>query len=112
MAFKLVISNTVTFGIQAKLPDEMGNPVNLSFSITARRLTRTEADEVAKLTDMSVTEWLSQRIVGWSSLQDADGNDWPFSHSNLSVVLDILGMTGVILSAYIRACGVEGKAKN
>jgi hypothetical protein len=43
---------------------------------------------------------------------DDQGAELAYSPAALEALLDIVGMSGLVFSAYIEACGVRGKEKN
>lgn len=112
MAFKLVVSDTVTVSVQGKLPDAGGKLQAFSYSLTARRMPQSELSATLKLQDVSFSEWLAERITGWSGVLDQDGNEVPFTPPNLAVLLDVVGMSSLITTAYLESCGARGQQKN
>lgn len=112
MAFKLVISDTVTVSVQGKLPDAGGKLQAFSFALVARRMPQSALSATLKLQDVSFGEWLAERITGWSGVLDEDGNEVAFTPTHLTALLDIVGMANLITTAYLEACGARGVQKN
>jgi hypothetical protein len=112
MSFRLVVSNTISVPVAGRLPDASGRAVPFSFTLTARRLPATELLSAIESNDRTVPEFLDSVMLGWSGVQDDDGVELPFSASALNSLLDIVGMAGLVLKAYIEACGAKGKEKN
>lgn len=112
MAFKLVVSNTVAVPVAGRLPDASGRPVPFSFTLQARRLPAGELRQAIEANDRTVPEFLASLVEGWSGVQDDAGRELPFSAEGLNALLDIVGMAGVMFSAYLEACGAKGKEKN
>lgn len=115
--FKLVTSSNppVTFDVKGSLPDSTGRASPFAFRLTADRATQDDIEAV--LEDMgkggqSVRAWLSTRVNGWADVRDEAGNEVPFGYEAFEQMLNIVGLSGVIFSAYIEACGAKGKAKN
>ena len=112
MAFRLVVSDTVTVAVQGKLPDGAGKLQAFSFGLVARRMPQSELSATLKMQDVSFGEWLAERITGWSGVLDEDGNEVPFTPPHLHALLDIVGMSSLIVTAYLESCGARGQQKN
>lgn len=112
MAFRLVISDTITVPVAGRLPDAGGRLVPFAFSLMCRRLPADELRQEIESNERTVPEFLASVVNDWSGVQDDMGKELPFHPSALSSLLNIVGMAGLILKAYIEACGVKGKEKN
>lgn len=112
MAFRLVVSDTITVPVSGRLPDANGRAVPFTFTLTARRLPAGELRAAVDANDRTVPEFLGSVIRGWSGVLDDQGAELSYSPAALDALLDIVGMSGLIFGAYIEACGVRGKEKN
>jgi len=112
MAFRLVVSDTITVPVSGRLPDAGGRPVPFTFSLIARRLPAGELRAAVDANDRTVPEFLQSVTRGWSGVLDDQGAELAYSPAALDALLDIVGMSGLIFAAYIEACGVRGKEKN
>lgn len=112
MAFRLYVSNTVTVPVAGKLPGADGKPSAFSFSLQAKRLGQSALKDLLDANTRTVPEVLQDVIAGWDGVLDDDGNQVPFTPANLTSLLEIVGMAGVIFAAYLDACGAKGAAKN
>lgn len=114
--FKLSISNFVTFPVRGSVGDENGKSTPFSFSITAQRTSQSDLSqflaELSKSAAGETTDFLAGRINGWSGVQDAQGAELPFSEAALRELLNIVGVAGLVLGAYVEACSAKGKEKN
>jgi hypothetical protein len=113
--FKLAISNTVTFQVKGSVPDSAGKDQPFSFTLTADRVKQSDIEAI--LAELGkgggqVSDWLADRVTGWSGVQNEDGADMAYSREAFEQLLDLVGMSGVIFGAYVEACGARGKAKN
>jgi hypothetical protein len=112
MAFRLYVSDTITFPVTGKLAGKDGKPAAFSFSVQAKRLSQTALREIVDTNQRTVGELLPDVITGWDNVLDPDGNEVPFNETNLAAMLEYLGMAGHIFAAYLDCCGVKGTAKN
>lgn len=113
MSFRLIVSNTVTIPVSGSMPDAAGKPSRFSFTLRAKRLSLSELRTMTDgVDDRTAPQFLLDNVQGWDNVLDDDGNLVPFSRDALEQMLEILGMAGLILSAYVEACGAKGAAKN
>jgi hypothetical protein len=112
MAFRLYVSNTITVPVAGKLPGADGKPAAFSFSLQAKRLSQTALRDIVDSNTRTIPELLSDVVTGWEGVLDDDNNQVPFTPANLSALLEIVGMAGVIFSAYLESCGAKGTTKN
>ncbi len=112
MAFRLVVSDTITVPVAGRLPDAGGRMVPFAFSVICRRLPADELRAEIESNERTVPEFLAGVVQDWSGVQDDHGSELAFHPAALSTMLNIVGMAGLILKAYIEACGVKGKEKN
>jgi hypothetical protein len=113
MAFRLVISDTITVPVAGRLPDANGRGGQpFSFTLVCKRLPADELKAELESEERTVPEFLTRVVRDWYTVQDDAGNDLPFTPTALASLLNIVGMSGLIFRAYIEACGVKGKEKN
>ena len=65
-------------------------------------------DDEATKTDF---EWASQILVGWSGIQDKNGEEIPFSNKNLKILIDRPGISKAIADALLDSRG-KARQKN
>lgn len=112
MAFRLVVSDTISVPVSGRMPGEAGRNNPFAFMLQCRRLAADELRTELNADDRTVPEFLTSVVQDWTGVQDADGRELPFTTAGLAELLNIVGMNAVILAAYIEACGVKGKEKN
>lgn len=115
MSFKLVIADIVDVPLNFSVNDA-GKNVTFIFALQAIRVSQdTLRDLVEKDANQSVAEFLAEHVTGWRNQRlvvGDDGQPVEFSRDAFACMLNLVGMTGLILTAYIEACGPKGKAKN
>jgi hypothetical protein len=112
MAFKLIVSDTVTVPVEGRLPDDTGRAVPFTFSLVAKRLPASGLRQAIDANDATVPEFLTGLVQGWSGVLGDDGKEVPFSPAGLAALFDIVGMAQLCFQAYLQACGARGKEKN
>ncbi|MBL8351198.1 MAG: hypothetical protein JNL87_12910 [Burkholderiaceae bacterium] len=112
MAFKLVVSDTVTVPVKGSLPNAAGVAAPFAFSLQARRLQADALRDLAQDNERTVAEFLASVVFDWSAVLGEDDKPAPFSEAGLAQLLNIVGMAGLAFTAYVEACGARGKEKN
>lgn len=112
MAFKLVVSDTVSFAVKGRLPDQGGVPRPFEFTLNSRRMGAEEMKRLADDTERTVADVIAEKAEGWSGVLDGDDRPLSFTPEALQQLLDIPGMAGLVLAAYVEACGARGREKN
>lgn len=115
MGFKLVVSNTVEVPVKFTVNDG-GKTATFTFSLLANRL---PADSFRALADdrgdRTVVEFLQEQITGWRGQRlvvDDNSQAVEFSAEALAVMLNLVGLAGLVFEAYVAACGAQGRSKN
>lgn len=104
--FKLDLSPSYFYPVKLPLLDADGKLETRVFDARFRRYTQAQGEELAReatagrLDDRQLVE---QALVGWRGLQDADGNDLPYTPENLAVVLAIAGMRAALVSSFLES---------
>lgn len=106
MAFKLVVSDTMTVPVKGSLASEKGR-TPFAFKLTMKRLPREEYAKVfAPDADMTVRQLLEQVTTGWAEQRLVlDDNDAPaaFSAEAFAFLLEVVGMEQAVFKAYVEA---------
>lgn len=112
MAFKLVVSDTVTVPVKGHIPNAAGSSQPFAFSLVCRRLKGATLRTLVKDPEQEVAPFITEVTTGWQGVLGEDDQPLPFTDEALSELLDIVGMPGLVFAAYIDACGAKGKEKN
>jgi hypothetical protein len=112
MAFRLVISDTITVPVAGRLPDAGGRMLPFGFTLVCKRLPADQLKAEVESDERTVPEFLTGVVQDWTGVQDDAGAELAFHPTALAALLNIVGMSGLIFKAYIEACGVKGKEKN
>lgn len=115
MSFRLVVADTVDVPLNFSVNDA-GKTVNFAFSLQA---TRVDQDTLRALVESdsagTVADFLREHVTGWRGQRlvvDDEGKPAEFSPEAFGCMLGLVGAAGLMLSAYLEACGAKGKAKN
>lgn len=113
MSIRLEVSDTVLVRVKGNGPvKENGQREPFDFSLICARIGGEEYREVSKDDERTVTDILVEKTSGWTHVLMPDGSPAPFSAAGLRQLLAPLGMPGLVLMAYLEACGSKGKEKN
>ena len=66
--------------------------------------------KLEKASDVKAKQLITRVVVGWRGVTGADDTDLPFSADNLARFLRIVGMQGVILTAFFESLKPEKSA--
>ena len=115
MTFKLVVADVVDVPLNFTVNDA-GKAVNFAFSLQAKRVSQ---DDLRALVDSdsgaSMADFLAEHVIGWRGQRlvvGDDGTPADFSPEAFACMLGLVGAAGLMMSAYLEACGAKGKAKN
>jgi hypothetical protein len=115
MGFKLVISNSVDVDVKFTVQDA-GTKQTFTFTLQAERLPAEAFKNLADTEeDRTVAEFLADKVTGWKNQRlvvNDNGTPVEFSREALEVMLSLAGLAGLVFSAYVKACGAQGKEKN
>jgi len=115
MAYRLVVSDTVEVPIKFTANDG-GKNASFFFHLLAKRLSQDEFKSIIDAADgRSVSEFLVEQITGWRGQRlvvDDSGQPAAYSPEAMEAMLGLVGLPGIVFSAYIEACGAKGKEKN
>ena len=86
-----------------------------TFNAVFKRITQDRYNEIARLQEeegLTNEDVVRELMVGWSGMQDKEGNELPYSDSRLNKILDVFGVAGYILKAFGEAYTGGLKRKN
>ena len=86
-----------------------------TFNAIFKRISQERYNEIARLQDeegLSNEDVVREIMVGWSGMQDKEGNELPYTASRLNKILDVFGVAGYILKAFGEAYTGGLKRKN
>jgi len=97
--FKLEQPDTITWPVKVKIPANGGRTRKASFDAEFRLLDQDEID--ATLADaVDDIEFICRVTVGWSGVQDEDGDDLPFSHADCLFMAKIPYVRRAMMQAF------------
>lgn len=116
MAFKLIISDTVTVPVKGFMTDETGRQQPVEFRLTCKRKRVSElkqADaarrQVGSPEPFDPADFMRDVTTGWHDMLDAAGQPLAFSVSGLDELLDIPGIAQIAFASYARENGAREK---
>lgn len=104
--FRLDLSPSYFYPVKLAVLDADGKLENRIFDARFKRLSQPEGEalvreaESGRLTDQQVVD---RALVGWRGLQDADGNDLPYTPENLAIVLSVAGLRAAVVTAFLQS---------
>lgn len=121
MAFVVETSGSYLYKVKFTTFSEDGRPQLQTFSLRYKRLMQDKVDEYVKrgkeMADSGKTEiddvieYLSDIVVGWEGVQDADGEALPFNKENFSKLVNFPMMSTTIFDNWMESVQ-GGKKKN
>lgn len=115
MTFKLAIADVVEFGLKFSVNDA-GKPKAFSFTVLGQRIAQETLLAELKDPDLSVGDFLVRHLTGWRGqtllIDEYDDTPAAFSVDALRALLNVTGVAGILLQAYLEANGAKGKAGN
>lgn len=109
MAFKLVVSNTVSVPVKGVLTDAQGRAEPFAFQLVCKRLGAADLARAVDARDKAVGEFLAEVVQGWSGVNDGDANAITYSDEALRQLLDVPGLAVLAFQAYLREVGAREK---
>lgn len=107
----LSISNTSEISVKFTLKEGSVNKL-FAFSFTAERLDQDEINERLEDKNKKVKDFMAGVITGWSGqrlvLED-NGEPAEFSQEALAMMLNVMGVGGILFNAYLKDCGAKEK---
>jgi hypothetical protein len=123
MSFVLQQSESYSWPITIILPVDGGRREKHTFDGEFKRLPQSRINEIIKLAramelgriaedeELNDQEAAQEVLVGWSGIQDFDGNEIPFTQKALAELLEIPTLASQIVKAWFESIEV-GKRKN
>lgn len=105
--FKLKKSPDFWWPISLELPGENGKYEKATFDAQFKRLGQTEIDKLIE--DIQTSKVVkditavNDLLIGWRGVQDADGNEIPFSEVTKDQLLEIPGVAAALMKTFIEA---------
>jgi hypothetical protein len=105
---------TISWPVKVDVGQSGGTYKRMTFDAEFRVIGNDELQELFDVgegetkTDL---EWVSRVMVGWSGINDAKGDEIPFSKKNLKVLVDKPGISKAIADALIESRG-KARQKN
>ena len=107
----LAISNTSEISVKFTLKEGSVNKL-FAFTFTAVRLDQDEISERMDDRNKKVKDFMADVITGWSGqrlvLED-NGEPAAFSAEALAMMLNVMGVAGILFAAYLKDCGAKEK---
>lgn len=113
--FKIKTNTNYSWPVPFEMPKSGGGYEKMPFSVEFKRLT---ASEIKELRDRMGTAELPdddafcrEVVTGWRDVTGEDGQALPFSPENLTVLLDVHGISAAIVLAFFDSISTA-KRKN
>lgn len=113
--FKLEDRNTRFYPVEVPMKDDEGRERKFKFDGEFNILTQDEAEELLKVNSTEVVRdaVICDRVfAGWRKVQGPDDRDLAINDENKTKLLNVLGMRGAIVRAWMKSAGLEGLLKN
>lgn len=114
MAFVLSQSESYTWPVTVEFPIDGGRFDKQTFDAEFRRLPQTRIREIWDLIqagDLNDDDLCADVLVGWAGIQDASGNEVPFSEKAKASLLDVPLVAAAVVSGWLDSLS-KGKRKN
>nr|BAR26504.1 unnamed protein product [uncultured Mediterranean phage uvMED] len=106
MAFILDdLDDTFEWKIKIPIPNKNKRDTHV-FNGVFRRITQDRFNELQTLQEqegLKNEDIVREIMVGWSGMQDKEGNELPFTSSNLNKLLNVFGLAAYIIKAFTEA---------
>jgi hypothetical protein len=89
--------------VRVEFPANGGKPKVMIFKAWFRRLTQAQLDDVNErgaARELLDSDLVSEVMVGWEDVADADGNPAEFNPTNLALLLDIYPVRPTLVKAF------------
>jgi hypothetical protein len=101
--FKLDLSPSYFAPCRIALADAEGVVHTHEFELRFNRLPQTRVNEVidgVRSGQIDHAAFFAEVLVGWRHVQDADGNELPYSAENLACLREVVGASGAMVGAW------------
>lgn len=112
--FVLSQSESYTWPVTVEFPVDGGRFDKQSFDAEFRRLPQARIREIWDLIqsgDLTDDELCSEMLTGWAGIQDAKGNEVPYSEKAKTDLLNVPLVAAAIVSSWLDSLS-KGKRKN
>ena len=101
--FVISQSSSYWWPVKVEVPTDGGKWSTQTFDAEFKRLPQSRIDEIrgGASDDMKDGDLAREVVVGWRGINDADGNEVPFSDAMLAKLLDVPTVGAFIVRAYI-----------
>jgi hypothetical protein len=113
--FRLGQTSQFSYPVNVEIVGDGGVRKTHTFTAIFRRIEREEFDALVEQVtsgELKPRELIDRVLLGWKDIQDADGNDLPFSDEAKAEVFGVLPVMPAIVTAFIEANTPKGRAKN
>jgi len=109
MSIKIQVSDRVTFRVRGQITDDAGVNQPFDFGLTARRLNVKQLEARMRADDQTVDEFIADIVEDWSAVRDAEDKEVPFSREALAKLLEIPGLSRLILQTFAEESSARAK---
>lgn len=113
--FKIAQEKTYKWPVTVHIPADGGKYIKGGFTAEFKALAQDEIDRVARAgrDGDEDADLCGECLVGWSGVQDADGNDLPYSEEAKAKLLNITYVRHALLDAFFESItGGGARRKN
>jgi len=104
--FRIKASDSYLWPVKGRRPLDGGKFEQFSFDMAFRRINETELAALVARTregDLRDAEFVREIAVGFSGVQDAEGNEVPFSQQGLALLLNESGVPAACVTAFFES---------
>ena len=110
MAIKIVVSDTVRFGVKGVIRGATGADEPFGFNLTCKRLDSEEIQSRLRAQeDQPLTDFFAEIVLDWSGVQSETGQPLPYSVENLRALFRIPGTAALAFRTYLSEVGAKEK---
>lgn len=113
--FKIGQTDRFSYPVKVDIVGDGGKRNTYTFDAIFRRLQREEFSALARAAAAGERDDLSiarEVVLGWKGIQDADGNDLPFSEANFDLVMADWPVLPCVVAAFMESHIPKAREKN
>lgn len=110
--FVITTGSTYKWTVKVAVPVAPETYDDQTFTAEFRRIGKKEIEALTASAETSDDSVARAVLVGWEGVQDADGNDVPFSDAAVAQLLDVPGVAYAVVMAFLDSVSGAAKRKN
>lgn len=108
--FKITQNKTYKWPVEVRYPQDGGTFGKATFTAEFKALPQSEIEKVIRAgrEGDETADICSAALMGFTSVQDENGNDLPYSEENKARLLDVSAARAAILTAFFESVSGDG----